>query len=268
MAKTEYLKLLASPSSKGQVDLDILISYVLFAIFIFFLIEFVIDLINPYVNFLDYDIEQKQVLLAYELGVPDVFNSENFASLCNVNVTLLQGTKVTYTALGFTLPAKDEKTTSPETTSGEIILLRKNKNLEILAGSNSTSYNVKLEFVYPEDTNPIVVKKSTAEGGDFYNLSRDSFKNNIVTINTTFANDLDEFEIKTDPATKKDVFMVFISTANGINKDKIKIGAVPMNNSCRSGKLGEHSEIIGNSLMIYNGTKIAVKIDMETWWLR
>lgn len=243
-------------------------AYIIFAIFIVFVIDFVLDFVQPYTNVLNFDIEQKEVLLAYESGIPDVFSAEDLNSLCsNLNVTKLQGTKITYTALGFVLPAWDVKTVSPETTSGRVTILRKNKNLEILFGSTSTSYNVRLELVYPEDANPVVISENT-ESGDFFNISEDAFKNKVIIINTTFAGDLDKFEVKTDPASNKDVIMVFISAISGIIRENVLIGETPMNNSCQTGKLGEHSQIFGNSLMLANGSKIPVKIDMETWWLR
>ncbi len=254
-----------SKSDKAQLDIDLLLAYIVFIAFIVFIIRFSINLLTPYTNTIDFSIHQRNALKVYHNSIPSVFDYNDLYKLCNVNATELNGVKVIYNIKGVKLPAWDDLIEYPNNTDGKIIILRKNENLEILFGSNSTEYNTTLIMVFPQYSN-VFIENDSLETQDLISLEKDSFQNDVITINSNVkSNDLDKVMIKTDSKTSP--FFVFISGIYGINHNRVFVGSASINGSCSSGGSGYKQELYGNALMNVNGSDTIVELTQKTWWI-
>ncbi len=265
MIKKVLYKKLHFKSGKAQVDFDLLLAYIVFIVFIAFIIKYVTSLLTPYTNTIDFSIHERNALKVYQNSIPKIFDYDGLYKLCNANASNLNGIEVVYSIKGIKLPAWDELSSLPNKTDGEIRILRKNENIDILTGSNSTEYNLTITLIFPYYSN-VFMENSSVESLDSASLEKDAFKNDVITIKSNVkSGDVDEFILKTDSETSP--FFIFIGGIYGINHDKVFIGGVNINGSCTSGGAGYKQELYGNALMNINGSNTIVEIIQRTWWL-
>lgn len=204
---------------KGQVNIDLILSALMFFAFLMVLLSMIMRTTNPFLNEVSQDVyEKRRDMLVSEL--PREFNSID--ELCAEEFSSFDDLSFSYTLSLIPLPGWDKKTSK-----GNLSIVRRDYRLVLNASGSS---NLPLKFKFPES-----VRNITKD----VNASRDYYGNWIYEFR------MDDEVVEIDAGTHQNWFTV--------NKSQgVYLGEIPLNDSCGT-TTGQFSYYKFNSILKKRG---------------
>ncbi len=212
----------AFKNRKSQIDVDLLFSYMLFITFIIFLVYYVLGLMNPFKDSINFHLQERRALLMQSFIKTEKLSYKTYDSICNNSFDFLTDMKVQYTILGFALPAVDSSLPSSYD-----ILIKRESNLINISACSDSNINYIIHLTFPKDSIIYAVMEST-ESSDSITESEDEYLNKIETISFNL-NSTDCDSLIINPGNKK--MLITISFEN-VNLSNSYIGDIPIKHEC------------------------------------
>lgn len=246
-------------SGKGVIDIDFLIAYSLFLVFVVFLISQIFNAMTPFKDFINFQIKEKEIETAYGKLKSNVIPYTDALYSCNHSLPYYSDFYYSYDIMGLNFPYTDPQVQDVNTTTaGEIHFIRNEHDLKVLIGSNSTAYNLSFNIVFP-DRFLIKWAKVYFEESDTVDLTVDDFNNKIFNVNVSISNgDIDELQFN---ITNKKKGLVLLTDVTGIDEEKMFIGELKKKNDCRQ-VFGDKTKIEFFASIAYKDLTLPAKIKM------
>jgi len=242
---------------KAQIDVDFIISYLIFIFFIIFLVNFILNLISPFRDASNFQIQERRSFVMQNILNKQKISFQNFDVLCNTSLNYISRLKVDYTILGFRLPGFDSSTSDYD-----LLITREDKIIRVKgkSGSQTTYYT---ELVFPPDAE-ISMTELSMEPDDVVTNSTDIQSNKKITIIMNL-NSTDTDEIIISPGMDE----VFVKTGfENVNVSRVYIGEIPIYKSCgEQGYSIRHFHVENYAIMSYNNRFFPIKVGINGWWI-
>jgi len=235
---------------KAQIDVDFIISYVIFIFFIIFLVNFILNLISPFRDASNFQIQERRSFLMQNILNKEKIPFQNFDILCNTSLNYISRLKVHYLILGFKMPSYDLAATDYD-----VLFTREEDIVRLRARADSkTTYYIA----------DVSITRLSLESDDVITNSTDINSNIKFTICMNI-NSTDTDELIIDPGLE-DVF-IKISFEN-VNISRAYIGEIPFYKSCgKQGYSTRHFHVENYAIMSYDNKFFPIKIGINGWWL-
>ncbi len=253
---------LLSDKKGAVIDIDLIISYLIFMGLIIAVVQFTLGLVTVFSNDFRTLSREKNMLSASKL-ISAEFKASDINKLCNeLNYTGIRVKHVEYEVLGFFMPKKDTAYELPNTgAEPKVLFLRDNNYLRVIVGSGAGS-DTKVT-VYVSMKYGTSVANKTLESGDSYTTYYDSKGYFVVKITSTVGNgDLDEIVI--GPINNRTLIMPEV---NNVTTSNVFVGDLSFNNSCgRTAIKGPQSSFLRYGTIMHDSELYPVKIKGDIWW--
>lgn len=251
--------------SRGQVDVDALIAYLLFIFFIIFAVNFLIRLISPFIDVSEFEIREKRITAVLSQLEEYSITPEEFRAMCTQDFDFVNNLSLEYNVMGFVLPQKANHSFT-EWGEGQVRIMINNHDLNVSVGRDSGSGNASFSLVFPEEV--FVSAENTTDSDDSFTNSTDFYGNKVYSFNLTVPEgDVDNFTLT---ATNSQPFMVMltsINTTQGFDLSKYYVGELCLNVSCGTTGSSEeeyaYQEFFTN--VMENGEKYLSKVRVNAW---
>ncbi len=253
---------------KAQIiNIDLMMGYLAFIIFVWFFSNYSLELLNPFIDFHKFQINEKNTMILANLMFPSV-DLKNFDKVCNITITGNTGNEVTYKIIGFDLFNTDLDYITPNLTEGSIVFVRNFNELAILTGTNSTKLNSSVTITLPET---IVRTESTlTETDDSISYNFDVYGNVIIKISSyvNSTDGYDEFKILTGFETSN--FAIINSIEDNTTEDITNVaylGALKLSDYCSEGyEKDSTSNMEYFKKLEYNNENLLAQVTIKSWW--
>ncbi|MDD5417935.1 MAG: hypothetical protein PHW96_03585 [Candidatus Nanoarchaeia archaeon] len=251
-------------NKKAQVDVDSLLSYIVYLFFIFFTINYILELTNPFRDIIDNQIQEKRSIILYKRFQKAELPYIYFQNLCNESVPPFYNFYAEYTIKSFLFSGNDKYNLLPNETEGAIHFSRSEKELNIIAGSISEVYNTTLILEFPGWLSISV--ETDIDSNDYVNYTINRQGNHIYNMSLNFGGeDIDRVIFKTQ---KDEDSIVTIQEITGIPLENVYLGYdFKFMSSC-----GEEIPSTKKATVQYisaiqkNQTSAAAVIKINGWW--
>jgi len=243
---------------KSQINLDLIVSYILFIVFIGFLMNFSVKLTEPFSNVLSLEKENTEMSILSK-KMPRSLDISNIGEICDITQENLESVQFKYDIIGFEIPEYDCNSPQLNETEGGMLIERDGKDMRIYASSNEGSKEYSLLLQFPKSTNA-VTNETNMEGNDAANIITDKFGGKLVLINMSVNNtDSDELHIYT-----QDSGFVTIQQFSG---ERLYIGSTPKQGQCGRDVGGNAVTIPGYILIINRQKDFLAKYSLTGGWM-
>ncbi len=248
-----------SMSSKSQLNIDLIVSYLLFIFFVAFLFQFILNLFTPFNNNIQAG-REKQIGAIMMEKLEKEWDIDNIEEVCFFSNEQVESIKSEFYIEGFPIPDYDLCFNPPNQSEGGVVFYRQGNKIRIIAGAEEEK-NISLILVFPERLH-IAINPKNNESNDNIELSTDRFGNNVLDaifrVNQT---DYDEIDISTSGEG-----MVFLESIRGIDKGNVFIGDTPLKTGCGNDKGGYSSIVEGFTTIKNHQQRFPARYKMKIWW--
>lgn len=251
-------------SKHGQVDVDSLLSNLIYLFFIFFTVSYLLELTNPFRDVIDNEIQEKRSIIMYKRFQKPEISQDYFKNICNESVAPFYQFYAEYDIKAFLFPGDDNYDGYPNSTAGEIHFSRTEDELKIIAGSASTVYNTTIILQFPSWLTLKITED--IDSNDRVNKTINRYDSQVYNISLNFANgDMDKVTFKMFNAEKP---LVTVEDVTGISKEKVYIGGdFKFKDTCGSELLStKRSSVKYLSAVEKNQTSVSALISIYGWW--
>jgi len=256
------LSMIKYSSSKAQINVDLIMSYILFVFFLIFLFQFIINLTIPFSNSVIKS-RENQVMEILRSTIDERMTLSDIADSCIFYHEAIESIKTEFTITGFPLPEDDISYTLPNQTQGSLVFYRDGNKLSIIAGTEYSEKNISILLVFPENTHASL-SLLTNETNDQVDFVKDFFGNRlldlILRINST---DEDRINVLTENEG-----IVVISSLSGIDEEDVYVGTVPLKNNCGVSSGGYSSSLIGFTSVLKDQKIFPSEYKINVWWFK
>ncbi|MBR9678100.1 MAG: hypothetical protein GOU97_02310 [Nanoarchaeota archaeon] len=256
-----------SSRSRGQVDVDAIVAYLIFLFFIIFLINFLLRLVTPFSDSSEFELREKKITSIVSFLEKYSMTSEEFQSLCTKEFDFVSNLSLEYNLLGFTLPQNANYTLGSDFGEGQVRFIINGYDFNISAGRTTGSGNASFDLVFPKNVY-VSSTNSGIESEDDISNSTDFFNNQVFSFNLSLsAGDEDTIIFVTSHSQKYLVVLTNTNTNQGMDLSKFYVGDLKMNDSCGTTGTGYqdyvYQEFFTN--VVENNNKYLSKVKVNAW---
>jgi hypothetical protein len=249
-------------STRGQLNIDLIISYLLFIFFLVFLFQFVVNLTTPFTNAM-VSSRENQVIDVVKAIMSKNMEFKDLAESCLIYHEQVESMRTEFTINGFPMPETDTSYTQPNQTGGNLVFVRDRNKLNILVGTEDIEKNVSLVLIFPKSMYASIVS-GTNESNDYAGMIQDVFGNKVLEIDSRVnSTDEDQFTILT-----QDEGIVAITSLSGMSYENVFVGDVPLQITCGLVKGGYSSSLEGYTTITKNQKLFPSKYKVNIWWFK
>jgi hypothetical protein len=269
MRNIEPLSKLRLQLSRGQINVDMIISYLAFSIFLLYISHFALNLVNPFISAISFSVRERKFYSWLDSLNLESISKEGFTDLCMLKFDGIDRIKAEYKMLGMKMPARDDYRLA-NLSDGELLFLRDGSLLEIQAGSNSSNYNASVVISFPSYVG-VSIEHLYLENEDNYTTEINEF-DELVIYTSLFINgserDLDILRIFTSSANP---FLLSIHSISFKSDGKerlgrVKVGDLKLFSSCGLEGIGRVSHLERFSVLSYQEKSYPVFLSLHAWW--
>lgn len=249
MAKLRKQVFQSQSGKKSQMMIiDLIIAYLIFALFLFYISDFVVNFMQPFSNNINFDINHRDSeSLKNYFYKPTIFKND-INEFCNFSINKSLSAKSNYEIKSIIMPYYDSYFNSNEL---GIYLLRKGNSLIIDFNANQSLFFDIIIFT----SNNVYFNNLTVNEYDYYNKTIFE-KKVLLSIFSNSSNQKSSFEIIVNDTA----FLFF----NYYDYDNIFISNIPFKYDCGKERFSE-KKILFNSIANFENKKILVDYSVEVW---
>ena len=236
---------------KAQVmSVDSSISYFLFALFLIYMSDFILDISEPYSSQIRQELLYKNSeALEHAFTTNDV-SREYLNNICTTNYTKVISTRAKYETKGVILPAYDEQVND---TKLGLHIQRQGNKARITFNTNTTA-NLSIIII---TNNEVIITEENTEPNDEYTKTKNQDTTLISIQDNNTMGDKDTYEI-----TINDSVILFLDYEN---MEQSYIGLTPLAYNC--GRIRSlPKKTYYSNYAILEEKQVIVEYGVEVWW--
>ncbi|MBN1923570.1 MAG: hypothetical protein JW791_02305 [Nanoarchaeota archaeon] len=238
---------------KAQLmSIDSSISYLLFALFLLYMSNYIVNISKPFTSYINYgELYKNSESLSNDFVTSDV-SREYLNNICTTDYVNVVSTRANYEVEAVKLPGFDEETNP----SIQGVHMRREGSKVTLFFNTGLETNFDLIIVTNEK---VSFNNYNTEAGDEFNITRSS---SVVTINVHSDNtlsDTDDYELE----TTGDALIFFNYYENSF--ENVYLGTTPLSYSCGALRsLSKKSYF--SSYAVLEEKEVIVAYGVDVWW--
>ena len=250
MAKRQRQHSLLMSGKKSQMmTVDSIISYLIFAFFLFYMSTFIIDFMKPFSRNINNDMVYKSSEAISAEFYKSSISQEDLLNFCNYSKGDINAVRSYYEVKSILMPYYDS---SANTSKQGIHFQRRGSELFLTFNTNSSEALDLIIF----SKNQVYFSNISTNDYDYFNITKSNEKTLIsIVSNTTSSSHIYELRIN-------GTAIIFFNTYNYTN---MFFGQTPYSYSCGDFKVFEEKRKISSTASFEN-KKMIVNYDVEVWF--